>query len=152
MGDLGTLAMVADPGGAVFGLWQGAAHRGFGQTRRPGSFTWFEVHVPDTAAADAFYEGVFGYSTVDAGEELRLWAPAGTTFGPDTAIGGRKLQADAAGPAYVESFFGVADCDAAARKADGLGGTVLRRPFDTPFGRLAVLADDQGAAFVIEAR
>jgi uncharacterized protein len=152
VGGLGTVATVADPEGAVFGLWQSAAHSGFGQTRRPGSFTWFEVHVHDTAGADAFYEGVFGYSTVDAGEDLRLWAPAGTAFGPDTAIGGRKVQPDAATPAYVEPFFGVADCDTAARKAADLGGTVLQAPFDTPFGRLAVLADDQGAVFVVEAR
>jgi hypothetical protein len=42
--------------------------------------------------------------------------------------------------------------DATAKAAARLGGTVSKPPFDTPFGRLAVLTDNQGAVFVAEAR
>jgi hypothetical protein len=152
VGELGTMALVTDPAGARFGLWQPGTHQGFQQTRSPGSFTWTEAHVPDADVADAFYEGVFGYTTMDAGPELRLWAPAGTEFGPATAFGGRKLLADTHAVPYFEPYFAVADCDATAEAAAKLGGTVLKAPFDTPFGRLAILTDSQGAVFVTEAR
>jgi predicted enzyme related to lactoylglutathione lyase len=151
VGERGVTALAVDPEGAVFGLWQSGTHQGFQQTRQPGSFTWTEVHVRDTARADAFYDDVFGYTTSDAGPDLRLWAPAGAEFGPDTAFGGRKLLSHE-GPAYFEAFFAVADADIAAERAEQLGGKVIQAPFDTPFGRLAVLADNQGAAFMVEAR
>jgi len=43
----------------------------------------------------------------------------------------------------------VEDCDAAADTVQRLGGQVLRAPEDTPFGRTANVADDQGAVFAL---
>ena len=44
--------------------------------------------------------------------------------------------------------FWVDDVDAAAERADELGGTVIA-PLDDPVGRTAVLADPQGAVFSV---
>jgi predicted enzyme related to lactoylglutathione lyase len=49
------------------------------------------------------------------------------------------------------TYFGVDDADEAAEIATKLGGNVLRPPWDTPYGRMAVLTDDQGAVFAIMA-
>ena len=64
---------------------------------------------------------------------------------------------DAAGylPAEVPSnwqvYFAVADADAAIEKAVSMGARVVEGPEDSPFGRLATLADPTGAMFKIVA-
>ncbi|NEE61008.1 VOC family protein, partial [Streptomyces sp. SID8455] len=52
-------------------------------------------------------------------------------------------------PSYFLTYFAVADCDAAAELAVQLGGRVSAPPFDIPYGRMAVLHDDQGALFAV---
>ena len=47
------------------------------------------------------------------------------------------------------TYFAVADADDAVARASDLGGTVVRPPWDSPYGRMAVLADDQGAVFAV---
>ena len=43
----------------------------------------------------------------------------------------------------------VTDTDATVAKATEMGGNVIAPPFDTPYGRMAVVADDQGAVFAV---
>ncbi|GAA1543484.1 hypothetical protein GCM10009730_60660 [Streptomyces albidochromogenes] len=152
---LGTTAAAADPGGAVFGLWQAGSHAGFEVRDRPGSFCWTEVYARDKTRTDPFYESVFGFQGFDldeAGEDFRTWSPAGADPGPDTAIGGRSVMGDAFPaemPDHFLVYFVVGDCDGAAARAVELGGRVQAEPFDTPYGRIAVLTDDQGATFAV---
>jgi predicted enzyme related to lactoylglutathione lyase len=47
------------------------------------------------------------------------------------------------------NYFAVDDCDKAAEKAAELGGSVAQGPFDSPYGRIAVLADPSGASFSV---
>ncbi|MGW0731417.1 VOC family protein [Streptomyces sp. NPDC002851] len=156
----GTMALAADPEGAVFGLWQAGTHPGFERQREPGCFCWAEVYARDKVVVDPFYEGVFGYVGTDlpAAEdgtfpEFRVWSPAGTAEpGPATGVGGRSLVSGrfpAEMPAHFLVYFCVADCDAAAAAARQLGGRVRAEPFDTPYGRMAVLVDNQGAVFAV---
>ncbi|MFG3285355.1 VOC family protein [Streptomyces sp. NPDC048111] len=154
----GTLAIAADPGGAVFGLWQGEEHTGFELTRAPGAYCWSEVYTRDTDRADAFFESVFGYRGADAdvlgegGADFRLWSLPGAGPGPGAAVVGRGLMSDAFPAALPEHFlvyFSVEDCDAAAGACTRLGGRVTAEPFDIPYGRMAVLNDNQGAVFAV---
>lgn len=151
VGPLGTVALAADPEGAVFGIWQPGTHEGFQRTGEPGSFAWAEVLVRDAARTDAFYESVFGYTAEDVTADLRLWGPAGGAPRSGTAVASRRLLHDDA-PARFEARFAVTDCDAAAATAARLGGTVLKEPFSTFSGRLAVLEDNQGVTFVVVSR
>lgn len=150
---LGTMAVAADPGGAVFGLWQAGSHGGFEKRDQPGSFCWTEVYARDKERTDPFYETVFGFQGFDleeAGQDFRTWSPPGVEPGPDTAIGGRSVMGDAFPvemPDHFLVYFVVDDCDGAASKAVDLGGRVQEQPFDTPYGRIALLNDDQGASF-----
>ncbi|MFF1837352.1 VOC family protein [Streptomyces sp. NPDC058231] len=166
----GVLAQAADPGGAVFGLWQAGDRSGFQKQNEPGSFCWTEVYTRQKDRVDAFYETVFGFRGTDLGEpgadepgtgdpgaagsgvDFRVWSPEGTEPGPDTAVGGRGVITDAFPaemPSYFLSYFAVADCDAIAESAVRLGGRVPAAPFDIPYGRMAVLHDNQGAVFAV---
>ncbi|MFI5807195.1 VOC family protein [Streptomyces sp. NPDC051561] len=158
VGPYGTMAQIADPGGAVFGVWQPDAHPGFGASGVPGAFCWTEVYVRDADKdrVDAFYEAVFGYATHElpegGGVDFRVWSPAGTEPGDDTAIGGRGVISagvPAEMPAHFLSYFLVDDCDASAATAKRLGGRINQPPSDTPYGRMAVLVDNQGAVFAV---
>ncbi|MET7359261.1 VOC family protein [Streptomyces sp. NPDC005562] len=156
VGPYGTMALAADPEGAVFGLWQGGTHPGFGRRQRPGSYCWTEVYSRDKQLVDPFYEGVLGYRGFDLdldGEEFRAWSPAGTELGPETAVGGRALLTDTASevrmPPHFLVYFAVTDTDAVAAAVPRLGGRIRRAPADTPYGRIAVLTDNQGATFAV---
>ncbi|MFE9725563.1 VOC family protein [Streptomyces sp. NPDC005794] len=159
-GGAGVLAQAADPGGAVFGLWQAGERAGFEKQNAPGSFCWTEVYTRQPERVDAFYEEVFGFQGRDIGlpggdgtaETFRTWSPAGTEPGEDTAVGGRAVLTDAFPamlPSYFLNYFAVADCDRTAETAARLGGRITARPLDIPYGRMAVLQDDQGAAFAV---
>ncbi|MEV0575506.1 VOC family protein [Streptomyces sp. NPDC050392] len=164
-GRSGVLAQAADPGGAVFGLWQAGERQGFQKQNEPGSFCWTEVYTRQKDRVDAFYEQVFGFRSMDidepgagdpgtaeSGVDYRMWSPPGTEPGPDTAVGGRSVITDglpAEMPSHFLSYFTVADCDAAAETAVRLGGRVSEPPFDIPYGRMAVLHDNQGAVFAV---
>ncbi|MFB6987232.1 VOC family protein [Streptomyces sp. NPDC056178] len=196
-GVAGAVAQAADPGGAVFGLWQAGDRDGFEKQNEPVSFCWTEVHTRQKDRVDAFYEEVFGFQGTDlgtSGEEesgggepgaeepgggepgaeepgeaepgaprpgaaesgrdvdFRVWSPAGTEPGPDTAVGGRSVITDAFPaemPSYFLTYFAVEDCNATAGHAVRLGGRISAPPFDIPYGRMAVLQDDQGAVFAV---
>ncbi len=147
---LGTMAVLSDPGHAAIGLWQPGLHKGFGIVAEPGAPSWFELHTRDYAAAVAFYREVFGWDTHEMSDtaEFRY-----TTLGEgDSAAAGIM---DASGflpagmPAHWAVYFGVADADAALERVVELGGAVLEPAQDTPYGRLAAVADPTGAAFRI---
>ncbi|MFC4609117.1 VOC family protein [Streptomyces maoxianensis] len=155
VGTAGTMALATDPGGAVFGLWQAGERAGFEKQGEPGSFCWTEVYTRDKERADPFYERVFGFKGTDLPDDsidFRMWSPAGTEPGEDTAIGGRSVITDAFPaemPDHFLIYFCVDDCDETAAAATRLGGRIQALPFDIPYGRIAVLADNQGASFAV---
>jgi len=147
---LGHLAIVQDPGGAVFGLWQPLTHHGFGITHEHGTMGWCEVNVPDGEAAKAFYAELMG------AEARRLESDAVPTayyvlWKDDDAVAGiLEMTAEWQGvPPHWMPYFEVEDCDAAARAAEAAGGSVSVQPFDTEYGRIAVVTDPFGAAFSV---
>lgn len=148
----GRMAILADSTGAVFGLWQPHAHKGAQVIREHGAMTWCEVNTRDADAACAFYGELFGLEArpLETGGD-----GAGVTYftlhkGDITAAGVMQMTA-AWGelPAHWMAYFGVDDTDAAAQKVVELGGEVLHGPFDTPYGRMAVIKDPQGAVLSI---
>src|SRR3954468_6301313 len=55
VGELGTMGVLADPGGASIGLWQPGTHQGFGVWGEPGTPSWFELFTRDYDTTVAFY-------------------------------------------------------------------------------------------------
>lgn len=154
-GPAGTMALAADPGGAVFGLWQPGTHQGFGVTAEVGAYIWTEVYTREKEAVDAFYTEVFGYGMRDiseAGFDFVMWALPGDPVDDAHAIGGRCLidtSFPVEMPAHFLTYFRVNDCDAAVSTVNTLGGRALFPAETAPYGRFAVLMDNQGAAFAV---
>ncbi|MCW2539924.1 MAG: putative hydroxylase [Frankiales bacterium] len=146
--DLGRMALLIDPAGAGLGLWHAITFPGFGKYNEPGAVTWDEVLSKNFTTSVSFYEQVFGWTieTMADTEEFRY--VTGQVNG-DTVAG--LMDAHTFLPTEVPShwavYFSVTDTDEAAAKTAALGGTVLRPAEDTPFGRLAEVADPTGAPF-----
>jgi predicted enzyme related to lactoylglutathione lyase len=157
--DAARIAVVADPAGAVFGVWQPGEHRGARLVNEPGAWSMSQLTTPDPEGAMTFYGTVFGWETdtFDMGEgEITMWRVPGYMGGEPEQPVSREVvgvMVPASGPEEVAPHwsvdFWIDDTDAAADKAAELGGEVVVPPFDTPVGRTAVLADPQGAMFSV---
>ena len=149
VGPMGSMAVLADPGGAVFGLWQAGEHTGFNRYNEPGADVWNEVVAEDYAAGQEFYAKVFGYTYDEMGDDDT--GPYATAAVDGNTVGGiRTLGADDSGltPQW-RTYFSVADTEATCRRTVELGGSVTIEPFDTPFGAMAGLRAPGGEAFMV---
>ncbi|RMH87109.1 MAG: VOC family protein [Actinomyces sp.] len=143
--DVGRMAVVVDPAGAVTCVWEPRAHIGAHLVNEPGAFTWAELVTPDQTGAAAFYGQVFGWSAT-----ATEMPPIGTmTFfqldGDD--IASALTLPDV--PPHWQVYLGVGDCDAACAAVEAGGGSVLADPVDAPPGRMAPVADPAGAVFSV---
>lgn len=150
VGDLGSMAVMTDTGQAVIGTWQPGTHKGFGVLAEPGTPAWFELHTRAYDASVHFYQDVFGWDTAVMSDtpEFRY-----TTLGEGRAAMAGIMDSSAYLPEGVPShwavYFGTDDTDATVARATELGGAVLEPAQDTPYGRVARLADPMGASFRI---
>jgi uncharacterized protein len=152
VGELGTMAVVVDPGGASIGVWQPGLHKGFGALGEPGTPTWFELFTRDYKTVVPFYGEVFHWDTHVAGDtpEFR-YATLGEGDGQLAGI------MDASGflpdgvPAHWSVYFGAEDTDAALAQIVDLGGSIVTPAEDTPYGRIAVASDPNGSQFKLVA-
>jgi predicted enzyme related to lactoylglutathione lyase len=155
--DGGRMAIVADPAGAVFGVWQPGRHRGAERVNEPGAWSMSALSTPDPDGAKAFYGDVFGWETDTfalGGSEMTMWRLPGYVGGePEQPVSREVVATMAPGgeaPHWSVDFW-VADVDETAERAAGLGGGVVAPPYDIPEARFrqAVLADPQGAVFSV---
>jgi uncharacterized protein len=153
--DAGRVALVADPAGAVFGLWESKEHRGAGVINEPGAWAMSILNTRDPEGAKAFYGEVFGWE-MDMFGEVALWRLPGYVGGepkqpvPRDVIGVMApMSEEESTPPHWSVNFWVDDADATASKAAKLGGTTIVQPFDTEISRDAVIADPQGAVFSV---
>jgi predicted enzyme related to lactoylglutathione lyase len=148
--DQGTMGVFADPGGAVFSVWQPAAHKGAELSNTPVSFCWNELATRDIDAARAFYTRVFPWAAKvndmpDGGKYIE-WQVEGRSVAGGTTMG-QMYPPDV--PPHWLVYFAVASTDDTVKRAQGLGAKVLAPAMDIPQGRFAVLSDPQGAAFAV---
>ncbi|WP_404390815.1 VOC family protein [Humibacillus xanthopallidus] len=149
--DVGRIAVGADPAGAAYGLWQARQHTGADLVDEPGSLCWAETMSRNYDASRTFYADVFGFQLQEIGEgDFRYCVASLDDDGrPIGGIGEIPAAAPAEVPSHWMVYFAVESCDDAARRVVELGGSVLQQPFDTPYGRMAVVAGPQGETFSI---
>lgn len=137
------LAIVADTGGAVLGLWQKETDAPWLRDE-PGAVDWFELVAPDYESTFPFYEDVLGVAV----SEMRVnGEPYGLLDVGDVSVAGATTSSGALPPHWVV-YFGVADLDAAVVRLTELGGTLLEPQVAAKgVGRWAIVADPQGAGF-----
>jgi predicted enzyme related to lactoylglutathione lyase len=167
--DAGRMAVLADPEGAVFSVWQAKNHKGARVVNEHGSLNFNGLVTRDPESAKAFYGALFGWKTLDMpgggmwtlpgyGDHLAEFTPGlreqiAQVGGPEGFIDvvaaiNPIASDDSDTPAHWSVTFAVDDADAAAKKARQLGAEVLAGPFDAPYVRMAVLKDPQGATFI----
>lgn len=150
VGPLGRMFVAADPGGAVFGVWQSGLHFGAAVANEPGGLTWEDLRSSDPDGARQFYGEVFGFvfdPVPMASADYSTFAFADSRDAPLGGIGG--FMGSPAGRPHWLVYFAVASSAEAAELATSNGGTVAVQPFDTPYGPMAGLVDPFGAGFWI---
>jgi predicted enzyme related to lactoylglutathione lyase len=174
VGSAGRMAVLTDPEGAVFCIWEAKEHRGAQLVNEPGTWNFSELNTRDLGGAQTFYKAVFGWEAttlVTGNGGFTMWRrPGYGDFLTQRDPGLRERQASVAVPegfedavawlvpmtngqfpedtrAHWSVTFAVDDADAIAERAAELGGTVLQAPFDAPWVRMTVIRDPQGAVF-----
>jgi predicted enzyme related to lactoylglutathione lyase len=151
--DLGRMAVISDPTGATFALWQAKSNPGTGIKHANGTVVWADLNTSDPARAAEFYRTLFGWQIL-AGKDKGPAGPDdyGHIVNGEEFIGG--VLPHGAHPAGVPPhwliYFGVPDCDGAVAETIGEHGRVLVN-VKTMEGtrKYAVLTDPQGAAFAV---
>lgn len=146
----GRAAILLDPAGAAYTVWQAGGHDGAELAGEPGTVVWHELVTTDLAGAAEFYPAALGVDFVHL--------PVGDTGVPYglVKVGGKTVAGALSRPPGTERvpphwgvYFAVADAEAAADTAVRLGATLLSPVAPTPQGPMAALLDPQGAAFAI---
>ena len=143
--DHGRVAAIRDPTGAIVSLWQPRSRVGATLVNDVGALCWNELATDDVERAKSFFGELLGwhYETDDSGYT--------TIKNVGRPNGGMREQSElelGIEPSWLP-YFTVESADDAAREAEQAGGRTLLSATDISFGRLAVVADPQGAAFAV---
>jgi len=148
VGPNGRMAIIQDPTGPVFAVWQAKAHPGAGVYRDIGALCWNELGTNDTEKAGDFYTTLFGWSRENMPGPMEY-----TVFknGGDGIAGMYKITPEMGPiPPHWMVYFAVSDCDATVQKTTANGGGVIKPAEDIPgIGRFAILRDPASAVFAI---
>jgi predicted enzyme related to lactoylglutathione lyase len=149
--DAGRMAVLQDPAGAAFQVWEPRQHIGSQILNEPGALCWTELTTRDPTAAAAFYTALFGWAA-QHGAPGAVQDYTHFTVGGVPSIGMLEMPSDmpAGIPSFWMPYFQVTEVDASVGTAAEHGARVMRPPQDLPgTGRFAILADPQGAAFAV---
>jgi uncharacterized protein len=174
VGSAGRMAVLTDPEGAAFCVWEPRERIGAQLVNEHATWNFNELNTRDPGGAQTFYRVVFGWEattlvTGDGGftmfrrpgygeflaerdPELRERMSADhVPDGFEDAVAWLVPMSDGQfpedTPAHWSTTFAVDDADEIAARAERLGGTVLAPPFDAPWVRMTVIRDPQGAVF-----
>ena len=144
---VGRMAVLSDPTGAHFSIWQTKVPKVNQLMGEIGTPCWFELATKGVEKAEKFYVELFGWKVKkDPDGFYREITGSGHEMGGMMEL----MPQHGPVPPHWTVYFPVNDCDGDAKRATQLGGKVLAPPMDIPnVGRFAVLADPAGAAFAI---
>jgi predicted enzyme related to lactoylglutathione lyase len=153
--DVGRFSVVSDPQQATFTLFRPLPKQGVQPERppmgTPGHIGWHELYADDWEAALGFYGRMFGWRKADAIDmgEMGTYQLFSAASGDD-AIGGMFNRPAEVPATFWLFYFNVDDIDAAVKRIEVSGGTVLNGPMEVPGGAWIVQAQDpQGAMFAL---
>ena len=147
--DMGRMAVIQDPTGAAFAVWQAYKSEGLEVAGENNTVSWADLSTNDVESAKRFYEQLFNWK-IEAGEK----DPSGYLHikNGDTMIGGipPSKYREPGTPPFWMIYFAVTDCDVATAHAQQLNGAVYMPPSTMEdVLRIAILADPQGGVFAL---
>jgi predicted enzyme related to lactoylglutathione lyase len=145
--EAGRMAVIQDPQGAFFMVWEPKLQIGARVVNVPGAFCWNELATPDLDAAPDFYGQLFGWRTETfSGGPMRYL----TIKNGDATNGGMREKRPEE-PPYWLVYFAVAEMEPAISRIKELGGSVIAGPYEMANSEIAVAQDPQGAVFALYA-
>jgi uncharacterized protein len=143
--DAGRMAVIQDPTGAVFAVWQARGSVGAELVNGHGRLSLNQLNTADPDSAQRFYIELFGWRfEAVAGGPSPYW---GIYRGDRLNAGMMELPAGFEGASHWLVYFGIDDIDAAAERVGASGGTLTVPKTDVPGGSIVVIQDPQGAVF-----
>jgi uncharacterized protein len=147
--DIGRMAVIQDPTGAIFSLWQSNKHHGTGIGGVDNTVCWADLSTPDPQRAKKFYSELFGWEIMAGPNDPSgyLHIKNGEHF-----IGGipPAEHRNPNAPPHWLLYFQVADVEASTEKAKQLGGKILMPPRKMEnVGTWSIVSDPQGAVFAL---
>src|SRR5947209_6172105 len=144
--DVGRMAVIQDPQGAFFMVWEPRKTIGAELVNAPGALAWNELASPDPGVSADFYGSLFGW-TVSEFEGSPT--PYLIINNDDHGNGGIRELGDEPAPPHWMPYIGIDDIERGLARAGELGGTVLAGPMDIGIAKTGVIRDPQGAVFAI---
>lgn len=146
--EAGRMAVIQDPQGAFFMVWQPRGHFGAALVNAAGALVWNELASPDLEAPAAFYRDLFGWTVApfEASPEPYLSIKNG-----DANNGGIRELSPPSVPPHWLVYFGTDDIDDALAKVEELGGKKMAGPIDIQMAKIGIVQDPQGAVFALYA-
>jgi uncharacterized protein len=146
----GRTAVIQDPQGATFALWQPGGNFGAHLVNAPGALCLNQLNAVDPEKAQAFYGALFGWRFEVASEE---GGPeyVGIYIGDAVNAGMMPMPPEASGaPSHWLAYFAIEGLDGANERIGDLGGSVIVPPMEIPNGgHILVAQDPQGASFAL---
>ena len=147
--DAGRMAILQEPNGAVFAIWQANQHAGIAQRDTPGSLCWSELATLNREDSKTFYHQILGWQY----DDKDMMGMTYTEFKVDEFQEGGMLEMGEEWgdtPPHWMNYFAVENCEDAIVKAESLGAIICVPVTEIPdVGRFAVINDPQGATFSI---
>ncbi len=145
--DVGRMATIQDPTGAVFCIWEPRLSIGAEVVNVNGALNLNQLNTTDPEAAERFYGDLFGWRFDFVGDtETPYWG----IYNGDRLNGGMTpLPPGNPAPPHWLVYFGIDDIDAAAEGIGSAGGKLMIPPQEVPGGRIVVAQDPQGAVFAL---
>jgi len=143
--DAGRMAVIQDPTGALFCVWEPRSNIGAQIVNAPGALTLSQLNTGDPERGIQFYSELFGWRSESMqGGDMPYW---GLYNGDRLAGAVMLLPPEMGAPPHWLNYFGTESVDEAAGRIAELGGQVMVPPTEVPGGRILVAQDPQGAIF-----
>ncbi len=145
--DVGRMAVLNDPQGAAFAVWQPRTRIGAERVNDVGCLCMNELATTDIEAARSFYAGLLGWTTeiVDTGPD----GPPMVFAHNGEALNASFSAVKGGAPPHWRPYFTVESTEAAVERVRELGGKELLEPLEHPDGSIAIALDPQGALFAL---
>jgi uncharacterized protein len=144
--DAGRMAVIQDPQGAFFMVWEPKSNIGAEVVNRPGALSWNELASPDVDASAAFYSELFGWTTEPFEQNPQRYL---IIQNKGRGNGGIRAKSDNEPMSYWLAYFGIDGIDAGLSKAGELGGAKLAGPINIGVANIGIVQDPQGAVFAL---
>jgi hypothetical protein len=147
--DHGRTALLRDPTGARFALWQGRDHVGCQVVNEPGSLVRNDLITPTPEPARQFYASVFDF-TLDRNEDMPGFDFTFLRRPDGHEVGGIMGAPEAAASAWNTTFEVAGTDEVVARAVEAGGSSPGVEEF--LYGRMATITDPFGAEFSVITR